>query len=82
MPTASKYNDYPRLGSVVGYSMVIALAAGIKKAGSTDTEKLITAFEGLEFTSPFGKRHLPRRSTTSRPWAPSSARPRSRTARA
>jgi branched-chain amino acid transport system substrate-binding protein len=49
-----KFNDYPRLGSIVGYSMVTALAAGLKKAGSTDTEKLITAFEGLEFPSPFG----------------------------
>jgi branched-chain amino acid transport system substrate-binding protein len=35
--------------------MVTALAAGLKKAGSTDAEKLITAFEGLEFPSPFGK---------------------------
>ncbi len=50
-----KYDDYPRLGSIVGYSMVTALAAGLKKAGSADTEKLITAFEGLEFPSPFGK---------------------------
>jgi branched-chain amino acid transport system substrate-binding protein len=50
-----KYNDYPRLGSIVGYSMVTALAAGLKKAGSTDAEKLIAAFEGLEFPSPFGK---------------------------
>jgi branched-chain amino acid transport system substrate-binding protein len=50
-----KYDDYPRLGSVVGYSMVTALAAGLKKADSTDVEKLITAFEGLEFPSPFGK---------------------------
>lgn len=49
-----KFNDYPRLGSIVGYSMVTALAAGLKKAGSTDAEKLITAFEGLEFPSPFG----------------------------
>ena len=50
-----KYNDYPRLGSVVGYSMITSLAAGLKKAGSTDPEKLIAAFEGLEFPSPFGK---------------------------
>lgn len=50
-----KYNDYPRLGSMVGYSTVKALAAGITKAGGTDTEKLIAAFRGLEFTSPFGK---------------------------
>ena len=50
-----KYNDYPRLGSVVGYSTIKALAAGLKKANSTDTEKLITAFRGLTFESPFGK---------------------------
>jgi branched-chain amino acid transport system substrate-binding protein len=49
-----KFNDYPRLGSIVGYSMVTSLAAGLKKAGSTDPEKLIAAFEGLEFPSPFG----------------------------
>ena len=50
-----KYNDYPRLGSVVGYATIKALAAGLKKANSTDTEKLITAFRGLTFESPFGK---------------------------
>jgi branched-chain amino acid transport system substrate-binding protein len=44
-----KYNDYPRLGSVVGYTTIKALAAGLKKANSTDTEKMITAFEGLQF---------------------------------
>ncbi|WP_225780835.1 ABC transporter substrate-binding protein [Xenophilus sp. Marseille-Q4582] len=49
-----KYNDYPRLNSVVGYATVKALAAGIQKAGSTDTEKLIAAFKGLEFSTPFG----------------------------
>ena len=51
----TKYKDYPRLGSVVGYSTIKALAAGIKKAGSTDTEKMIKAFEGLQFDTPFGK---------------------------
>jgi branched-chain amino acid transport system substrate-binding protein len=50
-----KYNDYPRLGSVVGYATIKALAAGLKKANSTDTEKLIAAFRGLSFESPFGK---------------------------
>ena len=50
-----KYNDYPRLGSVVGYATIKALAAGLKKANSTDTEKLIAAFRGLTFESPFGK---------------------------
>ena len=51
----AKFNDYPRLGSVVGYSTVYAAAAAIRKAGSTDTEKLIAAMRGLAFESPFGK---------------------------
>ena len=49
-----KYNDYPRLGSIVGYSTMMSLAAGIAKAGSTDTEKLVAAFKGLKVDSPFG----------------------------
>ena len=51
----AKYKDYPRLGSVVGYSAIKSLAAGIKKAKSTDTEKLVAAFSGLQVDTPFGK---------------------------
>ncbi len=50
----SKYKDYPRLGSVVGYSAIKSLAAGIRKAKSTETEKLIAAFKGLQVDTPFG----------------------------
>ena len=50
-----KFNDYPRLGSVVGYSAIKSLATGITKAKSTETEKLITAFRGLTLMTPFGK---------------------------
>jgi len=50
----TKYKDYPRLGSIVGYSAIKSLAAGMKKAKSTDTEKLITAFRGLSLVTPFG----------------------------
>ncbi len=49
-----RWNDYPRLGSIVGYVTMMSMAAGIKQAGSTDTEKLITAFRGLKVDSPFG----------------------------
>ena len=49
-----KYNDYPRLGSIVGYVTMKSLAAGIAKAKSTDTEKLVEAFKGLNVDSPFG----------------------------
>ncbi len=50
-----KYKDYPRLGSVVGYTMIKSIAAGLKKAKSSETEKLIAAFRGLQLESPFGK---------------------------
>ena len=50
----ARFKDYPRLGSVVGYSAVKAVAAAIRKAGSTDTEKLVAAMSGLTFASPFG----------------------------
>ncbi len=49
-----KYKDYPRLGSVVGYSMIRSIAEGVKKAKGTDTEKLIAAFKGLQVPTPFG----------------------------
>ncbi|HVZ51892.1 MAG TPA: ABC transporter substrate-binding protein [Pseudolabrys sp.] len=49
-----KYNDYPRLGSIVGYETIKSLAAGIAKAGSTDPDKLVAAFKGLKVDSPFG----------------------------
>lgn len=39
---------------MVGYATIQSLAAGIAKAGSTDTEALIQAFKGLEVTTPFG----------------------------
>ena len=50
-----KYNEYPKLGSVVGYSTIWSIADGIRKAKSTDTEKLIAAFSGLAVTTPFGR---------------------------
>ncbi len=50
----SKYKDYPRLGSVVGYSAIKSLAEGMKKAKSTETEKMIAAFKGLSVMTPLG----------------------------
>jgi branched-chain amino acid transport system substrate-binding protein len=49
-----RYNDYPRLGSVVGYSTFTAIFEAIRKAKSIDTEKLIAALRGLQWTTPFG----------------------------
>ena len=52
-----KFNDYPRIGSIVGYNTMLSVAAALKKAGSTDTEKLVDAFEGLNVDTPMGKVH-------------------------
>jgi len=50
----AKYKDYPRLGSIVGYSTVLSAAAAIKKAGVLDQEKLVDAMSGLTHSTPFG----------------------------
>jgi branched-chain amino acid transport system substrate-binding protein len=50
-----KFKDYPRLGSVVGYTAIKSIAAGLKKANSSDTELLAAAFKGLQVESPFGR---------------------------
>lgn len=50
----AKYKDYPRLGSIIGYSTIMSLAAGIQKAKTTETAKLVEAFSGLTLMTPFG----------------------------
>jgi branched-chain amino acid transport system substrate-binding protein len=50
-----RFNDYPRLGSVVGYSAVMTAAAAMRKAGTIDTPKLLAAMRNLEVDTPFGK---------------------------
>ena len=55
MSYQAKHKDYPRLGSVVGYSAVKAAAAALRRAGTTDTERLVAAMVGLAVDTPFGK---------------------------
>lgn len=50
----ARFNDYPRLGSIIGYSAMHAAAAMLRKAGSTDPEALVAAGRGLSLTTPFG----------------------------
>ena len=50
----AKWKDYPRLGSVVGYSTMYTVANAIRRAGSTDTEALIGALKGLQMDTPIG----------------------------
>ena len=49
-----KFNENPKVGSVVGYATMQAIFAAIRKAGSTDNEKLVQAMRGLKFSTPFG----------------------------
>ena len=49
-----KFNENPKVGSVVGYATMQAIFAAIKKANSTDNEKLVRAMRGLKFNTPFG----------------------------
>jgi branched-chain amino acid transport system substrate-binding protein len=49
-----RWKDYPRLGSVVGYTSVHTIANALKKAGSADSEKLVAAMKGLQMQTPFG----------------------------
>lgn len=48
------YKDYPRVGSIVGYNTMLAIAAMLEKSGSTDVEKMVDAMEGLDFDTPTG----------------------------
>ena len=50
-----RWNDYPRAGSVVGYSAILSAVAVMKAAGSLDSEKLVAAMEGLSLDMPFGR---------------------------
>ncbi|MEQ9200273.1 MAG: ABC transporter substrate-binding protein [Rhodospirillales bacterium] len=54
----AKFNDYPRVGSIVGYNAMLVIAEAIKKAGSIDTEKLVDAMEGLDTETPLGTVHM------------------------
>jgi branched-chain amino acid transport system substrate-binding protein len=50
----NKYSEPPKLGSLMGYVTVEALAAILNKASSTDADKLIEAARGLAFDSAMG----------------------------
>ena len=50
-----RYKSPPDFFTAGGMSAGIAVVEAIKKAGSTDTEKLIAAMEGMSFETPKGK---------------------------
>lgn len=50
-----KFNAHPMMGSVVGHALITAIVAGIAKAGSVETDKLVEGFKGAAFDTPFGR---------------------------
>ncbi|WP_170423716.1 ABC transporter substrate-binding protein [Ruegeria arenilitoris] len=62
-----KFGEAPKTGSIVGYNSILAIAAALEKAGSTDTEALLAAMEGLAIdsspTGPFTFRAADHQST-------------------
>jgi branched-chain amino acid transport system substrate-binding protein len=50
----AKHGEAPKMGSVVGYAFIRAIAAGLARTGSTETEKMADGFAGAVFDTPFG----------------------------
>jgi branched-chain amino acid transport system substrate-binding protein len=51
----AKFGEAPGMGSVVGYALINSIAAGIARAGSVETAKLIEGLAGARFATPFGE---------------------------
>ena len=49
-----RFGEAPKMGSVVGHATITAIAAGIAKSGSVDTEAMADGFKGAGFPTPFG----------------------------
>ena len=50
----TRFNEPPRMGSVVGYAMIHSIAAGLTHAGGTATDQMVAGFAGAAFETPFG----------------------------
>jgi len=50
-----RFNEPPDFFTCGGFAAAGAVVTAIQKAGSTETEKLISAMEGMEFMTPKGK---------------------------
>lgn len=53
-----KFNEYPDYVAQEGYAAMNLIAAAAQKVGALDTEKLVTALEGLSFDAPEGKKTI------------------------
>jgi branched-chain amino acid transport system substrate-binding protein len=50
----AKFNEVPKMGSVVGAALIASIVAGIAKSGSVDSEVMADGFAGASFATPFG----------------------------
>jgi branched-chain amino acid transport system substrate-binding protein len=50
----ARFNAKPGMGSVVGYSLIRSIAAGIARAETLAPDRLATGFSGVTFETPFG----------------------------
>jgi branched-chain amino acid transport system substrate-binding protein len=50
----ARWNESLKMGSMVGYNMMLSVAAVLKEAKSTDTNALIAAMKGLTHDTPMG----------------------------
>jgi branched-chain amino acid transport system substrate-binding protein len=53
-----KYDEWPSDWAIMAYDGLIALTTAINKAGSTDSDKVSKALEGLRFASLRGSRYI------------------------
>jgi branched-chain amino acid transport system substrate-binding protein len=49
-----RWGTAPKLGSLIGYIALKSLTAAIRKAGSTDTDRVVSAFRDLAVDTPLG----------------------------
>ncbi len=50
----ARFNEAPRMGSVVGHALISGIAAGISKTGKLGGSALAQGFGGASFATPFG----------------------------
>jgi branched-chain amino acid transport system substrate-binding protein len=51
----AKFNELPKMGSVVGHALITSIVAGIVKSKSVETEAMADGFPGASFATPFGQ---------------------------
>ncbi|MEM6902272.1 MAG: ABC transporter substrate-binding protein, partial [Pseudomonadota bacterium] len=50
----ARFDEAPKLGSIVGYATMTSIAAALDRAGSTEADAIAAAFQNLELETPFG----------------------------